>query len=376
MNPLRQLRDFGQSYWLDNLTRPMITDGELERRVKREGLRGVTSNPAIFHKAISGSGAYDDVIRDMAKAGAGAEAIYEALVTEDIANACDILLPVYDDSDGRDGFVSLEVSPHLARDTQKSIDEAIRLHGTVNRDNLMIKIPGTPEGVPVVEELIYRGIHVNVTLLFSLQAYEAAAEAYLRGLERRLQEGKRIDNIASVASFFLSRIDSAVDELLSKQIDTESPGQGADPRPVDLMGRTAVANAKIAYQSFKKTIASDRWQSLAEKDAYPQRMLWASTSTKDPHYSDVMYVEPLIGPYTVNTLPNNTIDAFADHGKVADTVEEGIDDAVELMGDLQCLGIDFKQVTDDLLEDGINKFVKPYDELLSMIAEKGKALAS
>lgn len=376
MNPLLQLHELGQSYWLDNLTRHSIQSGDLERRVRDEGLRGITSNPAIFHKAVSGHADYDEAIRELARSGQSPNAIYEQLATDDVRAACDVLRPVYDRTGEREGFVSLEVSPHLARDTDASIDEARRLHARVDRANLMIKIPGTPEGVPAVEELLYDGIDVNVTLLFSVEAYEQVADAYLRALERRLADGKPVYNVNSVASFFLSRIDTEVDKRLEAKTDPEMFDQQADPRPVDLRGKAAIANAKIAYQRFQHLLESERWKALADQGAHPQQLLWASTSTKNPKYRDVMYVEPLIGAYTVNTMPNETITAFADHGQVANTVAEGMDEAHRVMDDLAKLGIDFRQVTDQLLEEGIAKFVQPFDALLELIAEKSRALAS
>ncbi len=377
MNPLRQLHDYGQSYWLDNLTRAMINTGQLERRVREDGLRGVTSNPAIFHKAISGhEGGYDDQIRDLARSGFSTSEIYERVVTRDIRDACDILRPVYDRSSEREGFVSLEVSPHLANETRASIEDARRLHATVDRPNLMIKIPGTQAGLGAIEELLFEGIDINVTLLFSISTYEKVAETYLRALERRMEAGRSVHDVNSVASFFLSRIDTLVDKKLESLIDPEVPGQTADPRPVDLLGRTAIANAKLAYRRFQSLLETGRWQALAQKGAHPQKMLWASTSTKNPHYSDVMYVEPLIGPYTINTMPNETIAAFADHGRVENRIESDREEAEQVLKDLEKLGIDFDAVTHQLLDEGIRKFVDPFDALMELIDEKSRALAS
>ncbi len=376
MNPLRQLHDYGQSYWLDNLTRSMILNGELERRVREDGLRGITSNPAIFHKAISGQEGYDDQIRELTRSGLATAQIYERVVTDDIRAACDILRPVYDRSEEREGFVSLEVSPHLANETQASIEEARRLHAAVDRPNLMIKIPGTKAGLGAIEQLLLEDINVNITLLFSIKAYEGVAETYMRALERRAEAGHSLGHINSVASFFLSRIDTLVDSRLEAQIDPEVPIQTADPRPVDLLGRAAVANAKLAYRRFKSILETDRWQALAAKGANPQRMLWASTSTKNRSYNDIMYVEPLIGPFTVNTMPSATIAAFADHGRVEDTIERGTDEAAQVLEDLTKLGIDFEALTDQLLEEGIQKFVEPFDALMRLINEKSRALAS
>jgi len=368
MNNLVKLYEYGQSYWIDNLTRKMITSGELERRIKDEGLRGITSNPAIFHKGVTGSHDYDEQISEVVQRQWPLEKIYEELVTTDVRNACDILRQVYDESDGTDGFVSLEVSPHLAHDAEASIGEARRLWSSVNRPNLLIKIPGTSEGIAVIEELLLEGINVNITLLFSVERYQAVAEAYIRALEHRAETGKPINHIASVASFFLSRIDTLVDELLEHRIGPQSKLR--QPNPENLLGSAAVANAKMAYEQFKLNIHSDRWTALAQMGARPQRMLWASTSTKNPQYSDVMYVEPLIGPYTINTMPNQTIDAFVDHGSVKATLEEGLDKAHQTMEDIAKTGIDFYLVTEQLLNEGIQKFIEPYDALLDAINTK------
>jgi len=366
-NPLLRLIDHGQSYWLDNLTRRLIENGELARRVREEGLRGVTSNPDIFYRAISQGDEYDAQIRREAAAGRSALEIYEALVVADICAACDVLRPVYDASRGEDGFVSLEVSPHLAHDAQGSIAEARRLWRAVERPNLLIKIPGTEAGVAAVEALLTEGINVNITLLFAVPRYEAVAEAYLRALERRRDGGRPIAEIASVASFFLSRIDVLVDRILD---DIGSAAARA------LRGKVAVANAKLAYQSFKRISASPRWQEMAEHGARAQRLLWASTSTKDPSYPDTMYVEPLIGRSTVNTMPDQTIAAFADHGHVADTIEDGIAGARETIAGLASLGIEFGRVTAQLEAEGIQKFVEPFDTLIRAIEEKRARLAA
>jgi transaldolase/glucose-6-phosphate isomerase len=367
MNPLHELLGHGQSYWLDNLTRGMIHSGELEQRVREDGLRGITSNPAIFNKAISEGHDYDDQISELVAEGRSVNDIYEELVVRDIQDACDILRPVWDDSKGVDGYVSLEVSPYLAHDTDATIEEACRLHARVDRPNVLIKIPGTAAGVPAIEECIYRGVSVNVTLLFSIGSYEAIALAYARGLERRHREGLPIDDVASVASFFLSRIDSLTDLLLGQRI---SPGRTRAPRPERLLGKAAVANAKLAYQRFLEIAASERWQALAGAGARVQRMLWASTSTKNPLYDDVRYVEPLIGPDTVNTLPDSTIEAFADHGRVSDTVTLDVDEAEQLLEDLSEAGIDFERVTWQLENEGVQKFIEPFDKLMATIVDR------
>ncbi|MGH6949537.1 MAG: transaldolase [Gammaproteobacteria bacterium] len=367
MNPLLELAPLGQSYWIDDLTRTMLKSGELRRRVTEEGLTGVTSNPSIFNTAIRKSDDYDGQIRELAAQ--PAISIYEALIVTDVRDACDILRPVYDRTEGRDGFVSLEVSPHLARDAQGSIAEARRFWLAVARPNLFIKLPGTPEGTPAIEELLVEGININITLLFSIERYEAVALAYLRALERRKAETASINRVASVASFFLSRIDTLVDELLLEKV------KGGNPDAERLLGRCAVANAKLAYQRFKEIASSARWRSLERVGARPQRLLWASTSTKNPSYDDLMYVEPLIGPKTINTLPPKTIAAFAHHGTATASLQQGLDEAMQVMRDLKKTGIDLPRVTERLLDEGIKKFSQPFDELLKTIAERGKKLS-
>ncbi|HYA01734.1 MAG TPA: transaldolase [Syntrophobacteria bacterium] len=371
MNPLLRLIECGQSYWLDNLTRGMIKSGDLERRVRDEGLRGVTSNPAIFHKAIAGSEDYDPQIKELVAAGKDVAEIYERLVVTDVRDACDVLRPVYDASEGVDGLVSLEVSPHLAHETEGTMLEARRLFQAVRRPNLLIKIPGTLEGIPAIEEMLYEGININITLLFAIERYEAVAEAYLRALERRLAQGKEVNRLASVASFFLSRIDVLTDQFLGDLIKAK-----LEPAAERLLGRFAIANAKLAYQSFKSMVAADRWRRLEGKGARVQRLLWASTSTKNPRYSDVYYVEPLIGVNTVNTMPNETIAAFADHGKVVkDVVEDGIKEARQVLADLRVVGIDPDRVTEQLLREGVQKFIEPFDKLMEALAAKRRKLS-
>ena len=368
MKNLLSLAEKGQSYWIDNLTRTMISSGELQRRVTQEGCRGVTSNPAIFYKAITSSRDYDQQINELVQKKWPLQQIYEELVVTDVRNACDILRVVYDVSQGTDGFVSLEVSPHLAHQTRASLEEARRLWQKVDRPNLLIKIPGTREGIPAIEDLLSEGINANVTLLFSVQRYQEVADAYLRALERRIDNGQPVDQIASVASFFLSRIDTLVDELLDHRISDRSPIP--DPNPQDYLGHAAVANAKRAYQQYQQILQDGRWKKLAHQGARPQRLLWASTSTKNPQYSDVMYVEPLIGPDTVNTMPDQTIAAFANHGVVRSTLEEGLAEAQATLDTIAKLGIDFHVVTEQLLNEGIQKFIDPYDQLLDAINTK------
>jgi transaldolase / glucose-6-phosphate isomerase len=369
MNNLLQLIQCGQSYWIDNLTRVMIQSGKLEGRIREEGLRGITSNPAIFHKAIAKSSDYDEQIERLVGDKRGVHEIYEALVIRDIQDACDILRPVYVQSDGIDGFVSLEVSPYLAHDTDGTYKEACRLFQAVARPNCHIKIPGTAAGVPAIEECLYQGININVTLLFSIQSYEAVAHAYIRALERRAAENKPVRQLASVASFFLSRIDTLADQLLGHVMVPGKTGDGI--RPEQLLGKAAVASAKLAYASFKKIFAGERWQKLADLGARVQRPLWASTSTKDPLYPDLKYVEPLIGPHTVNTMPEPTIAAFADHGIiVANSIETDVEEAGRNLEDLGRVGIDMNQVTRQLSSEGVQKFIEPYDQLMQALALK------
>ena len=361
---LLELLEHGQSCWLDDLTRRMIRRGELAELADK-GVRGVTANPATFSKAITGESEYDEDIARFGSAGATPEAIYEKLATDDVRNACDILRPYYDASAGADGFVSLEVSPHLAHDTEGTIAEAKRLWGEVGRPNLLIKIPGTLAGVPAIEACLADGININITLLFSVERYEAVAEAYLNALERRLARGEPIDRVASVASFFLSRIDVLVDQLLKQNWAT-----ARQPDPEKLLGKVAVANAKLAYQSFTRLFGGARWDALRARGARVQRLLWASTGVKNADYPELMYVEPLIGPDTVNTMPLKTIETFLDHGTVRDTVAKGVDEAARIMADLERLGIGFAGVAGQLEVEGIEKFVEPFDALMRHIDAK------
>ena len=367
MSALLQLQEHGQSYWLDNLTRGMVIDGDLARRVETEGLRGVTSNPAIFHNAITGSAQYDEDIARFTAQGFGVVEIYDRLTIADVQGACDVLRGVWETSRGVDGYVSLEVSPHLANDTEGTVREARRLHETVGRENVLIKIPGTPAGVPAIRQALFEGVNVNVTLLFSIAAYEAVADAHMEALEQRIEAGRSVDGVASVASFFVSRIDGLTDRRLGALADAS---KGDRSRVEALFGRAAIANAQLAYVGFQRRLATDRWARLARLGARPQRMLWASTSTKNPAYSDVMYVEPLIGDLTVNTLPETTIDAFRDHGRVAGTLGEGLDEARRTMSELAALGIDLGEITDQLLAEGVEKFAVPFDRLLASLEER------
>lgn len=377
MNPLLELIGHGQSYWLDNLTRDMIANGALARRVADEGLRGITSNPDTFSKAIGHGDAYDEQIMNLLGQGPvpAVGEIYEELATTDVRNACDILRPVFDESDGVDGYVSLEVSPHLAHDAKATVAEGRRLWERVGRPNLFIKVPGTVEGLPAIEGLLFEGINVNVTLLFSVTSYQAVAEAHMRALERRAADGRPLDRVASVASFFLSRIDVLVDNLLVQRLHPL-----LDPTDVarirGLVGKVGVANAKIAYRRFTDNLSSGRWSALSAKGARPQRMLWASTSTKNPAYPDLMYVEPLIGPETVNTMPEKTIAAFREHGHAAPTVGLGVEEASRTMAELERLDIDFDQVARQLENEGVQKFIDPFDELITGLDRKTALFAA
>jgi len=370
MNPLVALAEYGQSVWLDFIRRSIITTGELHRMVQEDGLRGVTSNPAIFEKAIAGSTDYTTAFEALQRRkDLDAMGLYEELAIRDIQDAADVMRPVYDRTNRRDGYVSLEVSPYLARDTQASITEARRLWKAVARPNVMIKIPGTPEGLPAIEQIISEGINVNVTLLFSMEAYERVAEAYIKGLEKFVAGGGDASKVASVASFFISRIDSLVDMIAEgKMKAATNPGERALLRSV--LGKTAIANARITYQRYKETYSDARWKALAGKGAQTQRLLWASTSTKNPNYRDVIYVEELIGADTVNTIPPATFDAFRDHGRTRPSLEEGLDDAHDTMGLLEQVGISFKAVSDQLLEEGIKLFNEAFDKLLTAVEKK------
>jgi transaldolase / glucose-6-phosphate isomerase len=359
-NPIQELASYGQSIWLDQMRRSLLTSGELEKLVEQDGLRGVTSNPTIFQKAISGSKDYESEIRQLTEEGASVNKIYESLVVDDIIAAADVLRPVYEQSAGRDGFVSLEVSPLLAHDTAATIAEAKSLWSRLNRPNVLIKVPATPEGLPAIEELIAAGINVNVTLIISVKVYAQVAEAYIRGLERRAAKGQPIDRIASVASFFVSRIDTAVDRELEKLVKER-------PEATNVLGKAAVANAKLAYQSFMKIFNGERFAALKAKGAQVQRPLWASTGTKNPRYSDILYVDSLIGLDTVNTVPPQTFDAFRDHGRPSATLERDVDQAAKVFTDLAKLGIDFDRVTDELTREGVQSFADSFRDLLQGI---------
>ncbi|MDR0788015.1 MAG: transaldolase [Gemmatimonadota bacterium] len=369
ISPLDQLLVEGQSVWLDYIRRGMLRDGGMERLIRERGLRGVTSNPAIFEQAIGRSDDYDAGLAVLAASGADAMTAYEILAIEDIRAAADFFRGVYEESKGEDGYVSLEVSPELARDGEGTLEEARRLWAAVDRPNVMIKIPGTEEGLPAIETAIAEGINVNVTLLFSLSGYEAVMEAYLRGLERRAAAGLPLGGIASVASFFISRVDTAVDGLLERF----AQAAGDEDRRTQLLGlrgRAAIANAKMAYRRFREVFGDERFNLLMGRGARPQRPLWASTSTKNPEYRDVIYVEELIGPDTVNTMPLATVEAFADHGVVARTVDADLPGAERELAALAEAGINLDEVTERLQVEGVEKFVDPFRDLLRTIEGK------
>lgn len=368
---LQRLHDAGVSIWLDFIEREMLRNGDLQRRIDEESLTGMTSNPTIFEKALAEGSAYDDQIRT-APGDFTAVELFELVATTDVRDACDIFNGVYKKENGTDGFVSIEVSPSSAHDLLGTISEAQRLWATVDRANVMIKVPGTVEGAEATKQLIASGVNVNITLLFSLDAYRRVVEAYMAGLEERVAAGKDISSIASVASFFVSRVDTEVD----KRLDALSKNASAQQRQqIDaLRGKAAIANAKLAYRIFQKEFSSPRWKKLEAKGAHVQRVLWASTSTKNPSYRDVMYVEELIGPHTVNTMPPQTVTAFEDHGVVKRTVDKDVDAADRVIADLRKLGISIDDVTNKLLVDGIASFQKSYDSLIAGLAKKTKAL--
>ncbi|HSB13501.1 MAG TPA: transaldolase [Bryobacteraceae bacterium] len=366
-NPLRRLKTLGQSIWLDYIRRDLITSGELRRLIEEDGVRGMTSNPAIFEKAITGSRDYDDSIRALALDGKGVQAIYDVLTMRDVQSAADEFRPLYDRTGGKDGYVSLEVNPHLARDTKGTIQEARRLWDSLNRPNVFIKVPATAEGLPAIQQLIGEGISVNVTLLFGLPRYRKVAEAYIAGIEARAAQGKALNHVASVASFFVSRIDGLVDPMLEK-LATQS-GEKAELAK-NLHGQVAIANAKMAYQIYKEIFGHDRFKRLAGSGAGVQRLLWASTGTKNPDYSDVKYVEALIGLDTINTVTIETLNAYRDHGDPKARLEQDVMEARWVLEQLPELGINIDNVTQQLEDEGVQKFNQPFDKLMETLAQK------
>ena len=367
-NPLEQLLTYGQSYWLDNLTQHMIAGGELKGWVRDHGLRGITANPTTFREALT-SRDYDRHIESLTQEGRSTKEIYEALLIHDVQQACDLFSDVYRETGGLDGYVSLEVSPHLAHDTEATMAEARRYVERVNRPNLYIKVPATDAGIPAIEQLLFEGVAVNITLLFSIPSYQAVIEAYISALERRVTSRQPLETVVSVASFFVSRIDVLIDQLLQRRIPLGHGGRQSSA--AQLQGRAAIANAKLAYRTFRQAFGSDRWARLAVKGARVQRPLWASTGTKNPAYRDVMYIESLVGRDTVNTMPEKTLRAFADHGRVvSDAVEAELEQAELVMVQLEKTGINFNCVTWQLEHEGVQKFVDAYDAAIAALDKK------
>ncbi len=371
-NTIKRLHtEHDQSVWQDDISRDMLLNGTLQQHIDEIGIRGVTSNPSIFQKALAAGTAYDDDIRRMLGENKSPEEVFQSLAVDDIRNACDLFRPIYDESEGADGFVSIEVLASLARDTEGTLKNARELWRAVDRPNLMVKVPGTKEGWPAVEQLLAEGININITLLFSLENYEKVARAYVAALQQRVAAGEPIDRLASVASFFVSRVDTAADTAIDQKIAEGVKGIE------DLKGKVAVANAQLAYKAFEEIFSGDAWDALAKQGARVQRPLWASTGTKNADYSDVLYVETLIGPQTVNTMPLKTMEAFLDHGTVARTVDKDYSAAERVLERLSTeAGIDIDAITAKLEEEGIDAFVKSYDDLLAGVDEKKAALAS
>ncbi|HEU0004463.1 MAG TPA: transaldolase [Terriglobia bacterium] len=372
-NTLVELQDFGQSVWLDNISKAILDSGELKKLIDEDGLRGVTSNPTIFEKAINGSRDYDVALSELAQAGRTVDEIYEALVIDDIRRATDLFRPLFRASDGLDGYVSLEVSPKLANETQRTLEEARRLWAKVDRANVMIKVPATPAGIPAIEQLISEGINVNVTLMFSMEHYIRVAEAYVRGLQARAQNGQSLA-VASVASFFVSRVDSLIDKQLEERL-ARATDTDEKQKLESLLGKTAIANSRRVYQKFKEIFSRREFLDLKGKGARVQRPLWASTSTKNPKYRDVLYAEELIGRDTVDTMPPATIDAFRDHGQVRASLDEGLDEAESVFRRLANLGIDMNAATEKLQVDGVKLFADSFDTLMKSLVSKRESLA-
>jgi transaldolase len=366
-NPLKELEKLGQSIWLDYIRRDLIISGELRRLIGEDGLRGMTSNPSIFEKVIAESHIYDQEIHDLALEKKNVKAIYDIITQSDVQSAADEFRTVYDKTDGKDGYVSIEVNPHLAYDTKGTIEEARRLWVTMKRPNILIKVPATNEGLPAIRQLISEGINVNVTLLFGLPRYRQVIEAYIAGLEARADQGKPLKSIASVASFFLSRIDAVIDP---KEGEFVALGGEQAHFATKIRGQVAISSAKIAYQIYKETIESEQFIKLAGKGASPQRLLWASTSPKNPDYSDIKYVEALIGADTINTIPIETLDAYRDHGEPAPRLEVDLEQASWVMSELSEVGIDVERVTKTLENDGVKKFIKSFDKLMDALSKK------
>ncbi len=375
-NPLIGLKEIGQSVWLDNLSRNLIQSGELKRLIDEDGLSGVTSNPTIFQKAISGSADYDASLRRRIDQGVKDEKeLFLGLAMDDVSDAADLLWPTYQSASGQDGFVSIEVSPDLAYETDATVSEARRLFSTIGKKNILVKVPGTKPGIPAIEELTSEGVNVNVTLLFSTERYEKIAEAYLKGLERRVSQGKPIHEIASVASFFVSRVDTLTDKLLETRLSSAT-SRGEKDRISGLFGKAAVANAKIAYKKYRSIFSGKRFLALKAKGGHLQRILWGSTGTKNAKYSDIKYVEELMGADSINTLPEATIKAFKDHGEAKITVDDGLKEAEKLFPELKSTGIDIREVTDQLEKEGVQLFSDSFFALLKEIAKKRDSFLS
>ena len=370
-NPLLELEALGQSIWMDFIRRGVISSGELQRLIEEDGVSGVTSNPSIFEKAIAESHDYDETIRALTRQGKDSNEIYQLLTVEDIQNVADLLRPTYDRTDGKDGFISLEVSPTLAHDTAGTLEEARRLWALVDRPNLMIKVPATKEGIPAIRQLISEEINVNITLLFGLPRYKEVAEAYISGLEMLATRGGNLKQVASVASFFLSRIDVLLDPLLEKKMLTGGPQSEIATR---LQGQVAIASARVAYQLYKEIFGSERFRKLADGGARPQRLLWASTSTKNPAYEDTKYVEALIGAETINTLPVETLNAYRDHGHPTLSLDQDISRAYHTLNQLSSVGINLDAVTEQLEQEGVEKFVTAFNKLTIALTEKQEAV--
>ena len=374
-NPLLELKKYGQSVWYDDLNRKLIVRGALQRMVEEDGVSGGTSNPSIFEKAISGTDAYDEHLRRLVDEGRDLPQIYDELTTTDVGMSTDVFRAIYDETEGADGFASLEVSPLIANDTQASIEAAKRLFAKLDRPNAMIKIPGTPDGIPAIERCLADGLNINITLLFGVENYEQVAWAYVSALEKRWAAGKPINRIASVASFFVSRVDTLTDKKLEERIAKAGIEKERNELK-SLLGKAGIANAKIAYAKYNEIFSGTRWKVLADGGARVQRCLWASTSTKNPNYRDVMYAEGLIGPDTINTMPQTTLDAFRDHGVVAPTLVEDVDEAFATIQRLEAVGVDFKAVTDELQVEGVRLFSESFAKANESIKQKRDALVA
>ncbi len=368
-NPLLQLKDYGQSVWYDNIDRAQLASGQFKRMLSEDGIQGVTANPTIFEKSISSGHAYDEQMQQLISEGKSTNEIYEDLIISDIRTVADLLRPIYDSTEGKDGYVSLEVSPELAHDTDGTIAEVRRFWQMVNRPNLMIKIPATPEGIPAIHQTLSEGINVNITLIFSLESYRAVTDAYIQALEERKGQGKDIKHIASVASFFVSRVDTLVDKLLDEKIKASSDA-AEQQKFKDLQGKAAIANARLVYQEFERIFNAPRFETLKQAGAHVQRPLWASTSTKNPAYRDVLYAEELIGLDTVDTMPLETVEKFSDHGRVRNSIGDDLAGARKTLDDLEHIGIHYAQVTQQLQDEGVQKFADSFHQLFAGIDSK------